>query len=112
LALGAGSIAASFLLDDSLPFVLWLATLVAIFVAFIIRARSVSKPAYYFLEWFLTGPWVLYGLLARPEPLATFSFPADCMPEEIPTTHTAAGGTRVPSGAAAPPTRTASHVAR
>ena len=57
----------------------WTALFAAVFAAFAIKARSLAKPAYYFLEWVLTAPMVLYGLLLPPRNADEF------MP--IPTAH-------------------------
>lgn len=44
----------------------WAALFALVFAAFALKARSITKPAYYFLEWMLTAPMVLYGLLLPP----------------------------------------------
>lgn len=46
--------------------IVWAVLVGAVFTAFAFRARSLAKPAYYFLEWTITAPMVLYGLLLPP----------------------------------------------
>ena len=40
--------------------------LLGAFALFAIRSRSVRKPAYYFLEWTLASPMVVWGLVMPP----------------------------------------------
>ena len=51
----------------------WTLAMAAVFVLFAVRARSVRKPAYYFIEWTLGSLYVVRGMLTHP-----------CPPEEFP----------------------------
>lgn len=50
----------------------WLLALVAVFILFAIKSRSLSKPAYYFFEWTVTGPYIIWGLLKKPRQWSDF----------------------------------------
>ena len=50
----------------SYPAIPWVGLMLAIFVAFVVRNRGIRKPAYYFLEWSLTAPIVVWGFLQPP----------------------------------------------
>jgi glycosyltransferase involved in cell wall biosynthesis len=44
----------------------WLVAAVVLAALFVVRARGVRRPAYYLLEWALTSPLVVWGLLLPP----------------------------------------------
>lgn len=44
----------------------WTSFMTGLFLAFALRARGLRKPAYYFLEWTLASPMVVYGMLLTP----------------------------------------------
>ena len=66
LVLGLTSAAASALLASAWPLLGWFAAMTATFGLFALRARSVRRPAYYFLEWTLASPMVVLGLVLPP----------------------------------------------
>jgi hypothetical protein len=43
-----------------------------IFAVFVVRARDFERPFYYFLEWSITSPIVIWGFLQRPRPAEEF----------------------------------------
>lgn len=66
VAIGAVAAVASVATLSPWPMLAWLALLGAVFALFAIRARSIGRPAYYFVEWALMSGPVLRGLLGRP----------------------------------------------
>jgi glycosyltransferase involved in cell wall biosynthesis len=48
------------------PLLAWVVAMITIFVLFVLRAREIRKPVYYFIEWTLGSWFVVRGLLARP----------------------------------------------
>ena len=52
--------------------VAWIAVMLIVFAAFAIRARSLRKPAYYFLAWTVTSPLIIRGLLMKPRTESEF----------------------------------------
>ncbi|MDJ0927436.1 MAG: glycosyltransferase [Gammaproteobacteria bacterium] len=50
----------------------WAALMIVVVALFVIRTRSVRKPLYYLLEWTLTSPIVVWGILQRPRTEAEF----------------------------------------
>ncbi len=50
----------------------WLLFLLAVFILFSVKTRSISKPAYYFFEWASTGPFIFWGLLQTPRQRSDF----------------------------------------
>jgi len=48
------------------PVLLWLTGMLSLFGLFAARSGELRKPAYYFLEWTVASPAVVYGLLLRP----------------------------------------------
>jgi GT2 family glycosyltransferase len=66
LTLGLIAATSSILAQDPRAFGAWLCLMLAIFLAFVVRSRGVSKPAYYFLEWALTAPLVVWGFVQTP----------------------------------------------
>lgn len=69
-----GAVALLFAVIASNPaiFMAWVALICVTFLAFAVRARSVRKPAYYFAEWTLTSPLVVWGFLKSPRSAAEF----------------------------------------
>lgn len=53
-------------------FVAWIVLMLTVFVVFAIRARSLRKPAYYFLAWTITAPLIVRGLLMKPRTESEF----------------------------------------
>ena len=66
LVLGLIAAVGSILAHTAVLLVAWLSLMIAIFLAFVVRNRGVRKPAYYFLEWTLTAPLVVWGFLQTP----------------------------------------------
>ena len=54
-----------------MPVAAWFAVMATAFALFAIRAGQLRKPAYYFLEWTLASPMIVYGLLLHPHPADT-----------------------------------------
>lgn len=50
----------------------WLLVLLAVFIIFSIKTRSLTKPAYYFFEWATAGPFIIWGLLKTPRQWSDF----------------------------------------
>ena len=72
LVLGMATAVASIVTGQTVIFLIWLALLALIFTAFVLHARSLYKPAYYFLAWTLTSPIVIWGFLKFPHPAEKF----------------------------------------
>jgi glycosyltransferase involved in cell wall biosynthesis len=70
----AGAIASVAAIVSGKPvvFLVWGALMLVAFLAFAIRAKSIRKPAYYFAEWALASPIVLWGFLQRPRAASEF----------------------------------------
>jgi len=66
LFLGALSLATSAAVASLVPLGLWGLLMAGTFTLFAVKSRSVSKPAYYFLEWTLASPMVVWGLILPP----------------------------------------------
>jgi len=66
LFIGLVAAATSLLTRDGIALAAWVGLMLAIFVAFVVRNRGIRKPAYYFLEWSLTAPIVVWGFLQPP----------------------------------------------
>lgn len=66
LLLGFAAILASLISHWYAYLLAWIILMLLIYGAFALRARSLKKPAYYFLEWTLTSPAVICGLLMTP----------------------------------------------
>jgi len=73
LAVGLACTLTAIALDSWTPLLAWAGGMALVFAAFAVRARSVTKPAYYFAEWTLTSPFVVWGVLKRPRPIDEFS---------------------------------------
>jgi len=67
LLLGLASGVAAVVAHSPAPVVVWLVAMAIVFTLFVLRAGELRRPAYYFLEWTVTSPLVVWGLLARPE---------------------------------------------
>lgn len=63
LGLASGAVAIA---HGAAPLLAWLAVAAGLGALFVLRAGGVRRPAYYLLEWTLTSPLVVWGLLARP----------------------------------------------
>jgi hypothetical protein len=63
---GLASAVLSLVFASSIPASLWLTAMIVLFSLFIARSRELRKPAYYFLEWTVASPMVVYGLLLPP----------------------------------------------
>jgi glycosyltransferase involved in cell wall biosynthesis len=63
LGVASGAVAIA---HGATPLLVWLATAAGLAALFVLRAGGVRRPAYYVLEWTLTSPLVVWGLLARP----------------------------------------------
>lgn len=72
MVLGMVTAVASIILGQKSIFLMWIALLLLIFVLFTFRARNFRKPAYYFLEWTLTSPIVICGILKSPHKVKEF----------------------------------------
>jgi cellulose synthase/poly-beta-1,6-N-acetylglucosamine synthase-like glycosyltransferase len=66
LMLGVASLVASTVTASGVPVGLWLLLMASAFSLFAVRSRSIRKPAYYFLEWTLASPMVVWGLVLPP----------------------------------------------
>jgi glycosyltransferase involved in cell wall biosynthesis len=66
LLIGLMAAATSLVTRDGMAFGAWVGLMLAIFVIFVVRNRGIRKPAYYFLEWTLTAPIVVWGFLQPP----------------------------------------------
>lgn len=55
-------------------FVAWILLMLVVFALFAIRARSLRKPAYYFLAWTITTPLIIRGLLMKPRTESEFPY--------------------------------------
>lgn len=66
MAAGAASAVLTAIVASPLPFAAWVAVMTALFVLFAARSGELRRPAYYFLEWTLASPMVVYGFLLRP----------------------------------------------
>ncbi|MEE8312231.1 MAG: glycosyltransferase [Candidatus Binatia bacterium] len=66
LMLGVLSGIASVAATSLVPLGLWLLLMSSAFTLFAVKSRSVTKPAYYFLEWTLASPMVVWGLALPP----------------------------------------------
>ncbi len=66
LAAGLCAAIASAILATPAPALAWLGLMIGIFVLFAVRARGLRKPVYYFLEWTLASPLVVYGIFLAP----------------------------------------------
>jgi glycosyltransferase involved in cell wall biosynthesis len=73
LLLGLVAAAASAFEKSVVPFAAWLLAIGTIFGLFALRGGGLRKPAYYFLEWLLTSPFVILGLARRPR--SNYEFP-------------------------------------
>ena len=78
------------------PVLAWAAVMVASFLAFALRARSLRKPAYYFLEWAVTSPMTTWGFIRRPLPPERFA--SIGVPYEWVKRPPSAAGVRRPAG--------------
>ena len=70
LGLLAGTV--SVVLARAEMFLAWAAGMMLVFVVFAAKSGSVRKPAYYFLEWTLASPLVIWGLVQRPRTIGEF----------------------------------------
>jgi glycosyltransferase involved in cell wall biosynthesis len=80
IPLGIVALGIEILGRGEIPIEAWSALLVGLFLVFAWRAASLRKPAYYFLEWTLTGPMVWWGLLRSPldpQQIADVAIPFD-----------------------------------
>lgn len=72
LVLGVVALTVAAIFGKESYFLLWLGLLSLIFLVFALRSRSLRKPAYYFLEWTLTSPIVVWGVLKTPRSVEEF----------------------------------------
>jgi GT2 family glycosyltransferase len=66
LVLGIAAAIASLVFGTATFWWAWTSFMTGLFLAFALRARELRKPAYYFLEWTLASPMVVYGILLPP----------------------------------------------
>jgi glycosyltransferase involved in cell wall biosynthesis len=66
LLIGFAAILALFISHRYAYLLSWIILMLLIYGLFALRTRSLKKPAYYFLEWTLTSPTVIWGFLMTP----------------------------------------------
>lgn len=66
LLLGFSAVLASLISHRHGYLLAWAILMLLIYSAFALRTRSLRKPTYYFLEWTLTSPVVIWGFLMTP----------------------------------------------
>lgn len=75
LCLGVVAATGAVLMAAPGVFFAWLGLMLAVFAIFAIKAKSIRKPAFYFFEWAVTSPLIIWGFLKSPRSCA--EFPAD-----------------------------------
>jgi len=76
VALGLLAAGVSLWKRDGTYILAWAGLMLLLFALFALKNRSVRKPAYYFLEWSMTFPLVIWGLLEAPHTIDEFPAPA------------------------------------
>lgn len=72
LVIGIVAVAVSVIYGRWEFFLSWISAMVLVYVLFVIRSRGFRKPTYYFLEWALTSPIIVWGILKAPRTEAEF----------------------------------------